>query len=198
MSKAIQMVTQDGKFYVSSLEFSRKIGKRHDNVLRDIDLLKSQDGEDLLNFEEISYLDKYEREQKMYLLGRTELSVLLSRLQGEDALQWTIRFFSIWNAKEEEREQKLKKLEEREARRLNASDTLRVPSATKVLQEEDAHFDLDTDEGKEAAGELYLDKLKRKFPDQDIKTLLKTKIRFHAKCIFNNIIATAALELLDD
>lgn len=67
---------------MTSLEIAEVTGKRHDNVVRDIQNILKQ-GVDALNFEETSYADKSNRQQKCYSLTKKGCPILAS---GYDAL----------------------------------------------------------------------------------------------------------------
>lgn len=67
---------------MTSLEIAEVTGKRHDNVVRDIQNILKQ-GVDALNFEETSYVDKSNRQQKCYSLTKKGCLILAS---GYDAL----------------------------------------------------------------------------------------------------------------
>lgn len=67
---------------MTSVEIAEVTGKRHDNVVRDIQNILKQ-GVDALNFEETSYVDKSNRQQKCYSLTKKGCLILAS---GYDAL----------------------------------------------------------------------------------------------------------------
>lgn len=67
---------------MTSVEIAKVTGKRHDNVVRDIQNILKQ-GVDALNFEETSYKDKANRQQKCYMLTKKGCLILAS---GYDAL----------------------------------------------------------------------------------------------------------------
>lgn len=62
---------------MSSLEIANVTGKEHRNVVRDIDNLLSQ-GVDVLNFEQTSYTDKSNRQQRCYNLTKKGVLILAS------------------------------------------------------------------------------------------------------------------------
>lgn len=67
---------------MTSLEIAEVTGKRHDNVVRDIQNILKQ-GVDALNFEETTYTDKANRKQKCFTLTKKGCLILAS---GYDAL----------------------------------------------------------------------------------------------------------------
>jgi len=54
----------------TSLAVAESFGKRHNNVLRDIETLDVTEEFNLLNFEQISYTDKMNRTYKAYVMTR--------------------------------------------------------------------------------------------------------------------------------
>ncbi len=67
---------------MTSVEIAEVTGKRHDNVVRDIQNILKQ-GVDALNFEETFYTDKANRQQRCYSLTKKGCLILAS---GYDAL----------------------------------------------------------------------------------------------------------------
>lgn len=67
---------------MTSVEIAEVTGKRHDNVVRDIQNILKQ-GVDALNFEEAFYTDKANRQQRCYSLTKKGCLILAS---GYDAL----------------------------------------------------------------------------------------------------------------
>lgn len=91
----------------SSLKVAEVFGKRHDNVMRDIEnVIKG-----LLNFEdtnptELFYLDSYTNEQNgqqylQYLMNRDGLSLLVMGFTGKKALEWKLKYIEAFNQMEE-------------------------------------------------------------------------------------------------
>ncbi len=76
--------------------------KRHDHVIRDIEILQK----DLPNFGEMyiltSYKDSYERKQKEYLITRDGFSLLAMGFTGDKALKFKLNFIQAFNAMEQE------------------------------------------------------------------------------------------------
>jgi len=67
----------DQPLTMSSREIADRTGKRHDNVVRDIEKMLTAIGEDLLRFEEMSP-DSYGREQRGYRLPKDLIFTLVS------------------------------------------------------------------------------------------------------------------------
>lgn len=75
-------------------------GKRHDNVLRDIESIKK----DVLNFEEMFFEsvmpDSYGREQRVYLMNRDGFTLLAMGFTGNEAMKWKLKYISAFNEME--------------------------------------------------------------------------------------------------
>ena len=112
MSKLIlhtdyQLYEIKDKPFCSSLQVAKTFGKRHDNVLRDIELLnlpKSEDIQDfnLLNFELISYKDSRGRKQPMYLMTKDGFILLVMGYTGEKAMRFKIAYIQRFNEYEQQ------------------------------------------------------------------------------------------------
>lgn len=63
---------------MSTVEIAELLGKRHDHVLRDVNLLIEKDAIGLPNFGATSYLDKWDRDQPMYELDFMATMVLIT------------------------------------------------------------------------------------------------------------------------
>lgn len=96
----------NGHAYTTSVVVASYFGKRHDNVVRDIEnlisLSKSGQREDfaLLNFEETSYKDKWNREQQMFNLTRDGFAMVAMGFTGAKAFAWKIEFLNAFNEME--------------------------------------------------------------------------------------------------
>jgi Rha family phage regulatory protein len=91
----------DGKPRASSLDVARVFGKRHDHVLRDIDALVSQMG-DQPNFGEISYVDGMNRTQRAIAMDRDGFTLLAMGFTGAEALKWKLAYIAAFNVMEAE------------------------------------------------------------------------------------------------
>jgi Rha family phage regulatory protein len=81
-----------------------KFGKRHDNVLRDIEKLTDEvpDGFAALNFEASTYLDSTGRTLPMVELTRDGFTLLAMGFTGKPAMEWKVRFIEAFNLMEAE------------------------------------------------------------------------------------------------
>ena len=83
-----------------SRQIAEHFGKRHDNVVRDLESLKK----DVLNFEEMffqsTYADSYGRQQKSYLMTRDGFTLLVMGFTGKAALEWKLKYIKAFNEME--------------------------------------------------------------------------------------------------
>lgn len=84
----------------NSLMVAKMFGKRHDNVLRDIQTLDCSKEFHLLNFEEISYKDEYKRKQKAYAMTRDGFTFLVMGYRGKKAAQFKEAYIKRFNEME--------------------------------------------------------------------------------------------------
>lgn len=93
----------DDQVVTSSRNIAEHFGKRHDNVIRDIDnYLKT----DALNFEDMffasTYKDSYGRDKRAYLMNRDGFSLLVMGFTGKAALTWKLHYIQAFNAMEKQ------------------------------------------------------------------------------------------------
>lgn len=98
----------DGKPVTTSLVVAEHFGKRHDNVLRDIDELLAQvpDSFDKLNFESIEREVKiglgFTRKERYFELTRDAFTLLAMGFTGAQALKFKVAFLDAFNQLERE------------------------------------------------------------------------------------------------
>lgn len=96
------LTISNGQPTASSRDIAEHFGKRHDNVLRDIEALKK----DLLNFEEMFFdteiPDSYGRPQRACLMNRDGFTLLAMGFTGKEALEWKVKYINAFNAMEQE------------------------------------------------------------------------------------------------
>lgn len=106
ISPAITIV--DGKPTTLSTDVARHFGKRHDNVVRDIENLRAQlDADHLLNFEETeqsrtSPLNGAPISAKAYRLTRDGFTLLAMGFTGKKALAFKLAYIDAFNRMETE------------------------------------------------------------------------------------------------
>ncbi len=100
MGKSIELAVKNNQPVVSSLVVAEHFGKRHDNVLRDIESLECSENFRLLNFEEIFYSDNYGREQPAYNITRDGFTILAMGFTGKRAMKWKELYIEAFNSME--------------------------------------------------------------------------------------------------
>lgn len=92
---------QEAKAVTSSLQVAQTFGKNHQHVIRDVENLKK----DVSNFGQMyvesSYLDSYNRKQRMYVINRDGFTLLAMGFTGKKALQFKIDYINAFNRMEE-------------------------------------------------------------------------------------------------
>lgn len=88
---------------VSSREVSERFGKRHDNVIRDIEeLSKTID----LKIEGYFILSNYKasngKSNKEYLMTRDGFTLLAMGFTGQEALKWKLKYIEAFNKMEQQ------------------------------------------------------------------------------------------------
>ena len=96
----VQVVNK--QLVTSSVTVAGNFEKRHDHVIRDIEVYKK----DVPNFGEMFHKgttqDSYGREQKVYFMNRDGFSLLVMGFRGQKALSWKLKFLAAFNAMEEQ------------------------------------------------------------------------------------------------
>lgn len=94
----------DGRPMTDSLTVARVFGRRHDNVLRDIEALMSGLSAEfwLLNFEERTYTDSRGKVQRMLRLTQAGFAVAALGFTGRDAIRMRERFVTDFAAMADE------------------------------------------------------------------------------------------------
>ena len=91
----------DGKTVVSSHDIARVFEKRHDNVLRDIKNIITNETEwGLLNFEESTYRNEQSHIQPAYLMTRDGFTILAMGYTGEKAMTFKKAYIAAFNEME--------------------------------------------------------------------------------------------------
>lgn len=95
---------KNSKVICSSLEVAKHFKKRHDHVIRDIEekILNVIDKDFAApNFGETSYIDQWNRRQKMYFMTRDGFSLLAMSFTGKRAMEWKIKYIQVFNKMEQ-------------------------------------------------------------------------------------------------
>ena len=95
------VIMYDQQAVTTSLQVAENFGKRHDNVLRDIDTIKK----DAPNFEEMfietTEPDSYGRDRRIYYMNRDGFSLLAMGYTGKKALQFKLKYIEAFNKMEQ-------------------------------------------------------------------------------------------------
>ena len=98
-----ELVTvRDGTPTTTSRIIAETFSKRHDNVVRDIQKIIRDIDVDfgLLNFEDTSYIDSWNREQTEYILTKDGFILLVMGYTGSKAMQYKIAYINAFNKME--------------------------------------------------------------------------------------------------
>jgi Rha family phage regulatory protein len=93
----IPLTLRDGQPRVTSRDVAEIFGRRHDNVLRDIQRLDCSEGFRLLNFEESSFLNAQNKPQPMVEMTRDGFTFLAMGFTGPRAAQFKEAFIAAFN-----------------------------------------------------------------------------------------------------
>jgi Rha family phage regulatory protein len=87
---------------VSSREVAARFGKKHKNVLQDIDRLRSQVPMEYhgLNFQPVDCLDAKGESRRAFALTRDGFTLLAMGFTGAAAVQWKLKYIEAFNALE--------------------------------------------------------------------------------------------------
>ena len=85
---AVDVQLVGGTPKTTSLNIAEVFGKRHDNIIRDIQKLDCSEEFRLLNFEETTYLDEFGREQPMVELTKNGTAFLVMGFTGKQAARF--------------------------------------------------------------------------------------------------------------
>ena len=96
----IKRVGKEEKVIITSLDVAETFGKRHDNVLRDIQSLGCSAEFRLLNFEESYYMNEQNKQQPMYYMTRDGFTLLVMGYTGELAMRFKEAYIRQFNAME--------------------------------------------------------------------------------------------------
>jgi len=103
----LTVIKTNGVAYIDSREVAEFIGKRHDNLLRDIaGYVRILEKTTALNFEvsdfflKSSYLDRTGRELPCYLLSKMACELVANKLIGEKGVLFTVAYVAKFNAME--------------------------------------------------------------------------------------------------
>lgn len=96
----VPVFLSEGKATTTSRDVAEFFGKRHDNLLRDIDRLECSEAFNRLNFEPVDYIDAKGEARRMYRLTRDGFTFLAMGFTGHRAAQFKEAFITAFNAME--------------------------------------------------------------------------------------------------
>jgi Rha family phage regulatory protein len=115
--RELTLIRQDGGCYIDSREVAELIGKRHDNLLRDImGYAAVMRKSDALNFEDVdffvdsSYLDAKGEKRPCYLLSKMGCELVANKLTGEKGILFTAAYVAKFNERETAKREELESL----------------------------------------------------------------------------------------
>ena len=95
---SVDVRIENDQMITDSRNVANVFGKRHDNVIRDIEGIKK----DVLNFEEMFFEgtmpDSYGREQKVYFMNRDGFTLLAMGFTGSEAMKWKLKYIEAFNS----------------------------------------------------------------------------------------------------
>ena len=94
------LLDRHGVPMVSSRVVAQKFGKRHDNVLQNIDNLDCSPEFRLLNFQDSSYKNEQNKKQPEVLMTRDGFTFLAMGFTGKKAAQWKEQYIAAFNQME--------------------------------------------------------------------------------------------------
>lgn len=101
------VIMYDQQAVTTSLQVAENFGKRHDNVLRDVDTIKK----DVPNFEEMfietTEPDSYGRDRRIYYMNRDGFSLLAMGYTGSKAMEFKLKYIEAFNKMEQAVRQEL-------------------------------------------------------------------------------------------
>lgn len=101
-NNSIRFHSINGTPAVLSTDVARHFQKRHTNILRDIDRLRSilPKSFNALNFELVEQTDAKGEKRRAYLLTRDALTLLIMGMTGKAAIMWKLRYIEAFNTLE--------------------------------------------------------------------------------------------------
>ncbi|MCP4341349.1 MAG: hypothetical protein GY799_21325 [Desulfobulbaceae bacterium] len=96
------VVTTDNGLTTTTLQISKVFGKRHDNVIRDLEKLACSESFNALNFEAVTYEDRKGEKRPMYNVTKDGWAFLVMGFNGEKAGKFKEQYITAFNAMEQE------------------------------------------------------------------------------------------------
>ncbi|HGZ6384299.1 TPA: Rha family transcriptional regulator, partial [Staphylococcus aureus] len=104
--QALQIVEQNETHYVDSREVAEMIGKRHDNLVRDIKgyIKVLEDSSKLSShnfFEESTYVNSQNKVQPCYLLTKKGCDIVANKMTGSKGILFTATYVDAFHKMDE-------------------------------------------------------------------------------------------------
>lgn len=98
----MDLVKMRGKDAVcDSLDVAEHFGKRHKNMIQNIERLAENSADVKKLFKVQTYTDSYGREQKKYFMNRDGFSLLVMGFTGKEAIAWKLKYIEAFNRMEQ-------------------------------------------------------------------------------------------------
>lgn len=98
----MDLVKMRGKDAVcDSLDVAEHFGKRHKNMIQNIERLAENSADVKKLFKVQTYTDSYGREQKKYFMNRDGFSLLVMGFTGKEAIAWKLKYIEAFNQMEQ-------------------------------------------------------------------------------------------------
>lgn len=132
----VKIENLDGALYVSSRDVAEGLGKRHDNIMRDLDKIVESDSSNLSS--EIiasTYTNSRGKEYREYLLTKDGFTLYMFNVQGYN--EFKIAYINKFNEMEKALQEVKPELSEKDQLRLKlfSNDPVEVAAAHKTLVE---------------------------------------------------------------
>ncbi|AAX91356.1 Rha family transcriptional regulator [Staphylococcus phage EW] len=104
--QALQVIEQNNEFYVDSREVAEMVGKRHDNLVRDIKgYIKILEDSSKLSshnfFEESTYINSQNKIQPCYLLTKKGCDMVANKMTGSKGVLFTATYVDAFHEMQE-------------------------------------------------------------------------------------------------
>jgi Rha family phage regulatory protein len=94
------MIVKDGQVFATSREVAMTFGKKHKNVLRDIQVMEIPDEWRGLNFEPSSYINAQNKQQPMVEMTRDGFTILAMGFTGKAAMRFKLAYIEAFKQME--------------------------------------------------------------------------------------------------
>ena len=144
------VINKDGRLVTTSRIVAEKFGKRHANILRDIDNLECSSEFTQLNFEFSEYKDPTGRNLREYIITRDGFTFLAMGFTGKEAAKFKEDYIMAFNRMEAEltKPKELSTVEILELALKNEKEKLRLEKEVQKLEPKATMYDRVMDNGE--------------------------------------------------